>query len=201
MRNTKSIILAVLLVLFVSATYAQKTSEIVVLLQGKTLNSQGQPVSVKITFTDKETNKKIRTNSNRNGGLYQVVLKPGHEYNVSFKGYLSVDSVTVVKVPAVNKYYEMSQTFTIKKIEQGLKLCEFNAFKPKDTVLTGNYKEYFSRMKQFLKENINASVVITISMKDSYFKKKRVRIRYKDKGEEKGLNAFGLKQKSNCKKF
>jgi hypothetical protein len=191
------------LLVFVSSLFclnAQSTSETVVLLQGKTLNRQGGHISVKLTFTDKQNKKKVRTTSNRNTGLYQVVLKPGHEYSVDFKGYISVDSSNSFRIPVVKKYTEISRTFTLKKIEEGLELCRFNAFKPQDTVLSGFYRDYFDRMKQFLRKNINASVVITVSMKDSYFKKKRIKKYYKDKRGRRRYKRVWLKADEQLKK-
>jgi hypothetical protein len=200
MVKNRAFFLLLFVVLSALQLNAQSTSETVVLLQGKTLDTQGRHISVQLTFTDKQNNKKVRTKSNKSSGLYQVVLKPEHEYSVDFKGFISADSTNSVTVPVVTKYTEISQTFTLKKIRQGLELCRFNAFKPKDTVLTCDYKEYFNRMKQFLRENINASVVITVSMKDSYFKKKRVKKYYKDKRGRKRYKRVWLKPKEQLQK-
>ena len=185
--------------LFITSLTAQSTSEIVVLLEGKTLDTNSHPVSVKMIFKSND-GKKIVTKSNSSTGIYQVVLKPGKEYSVHFKGYITADSNNHVVIPKVEKYTEMKHDFYVKKIEEGLELMRFSAFKPEDSVLTGDYKEKFAAMKEFLKNNINASVVITVAMKDSYFKKKRVRIKYKDKRGRKRSKRVWLKPQDQLKK-
>ncbi len=201
MRKNRILIFIFLLLISAANLYAQSTSKVVVLLQGKTLNLSGNPTAVKMTFTDQSNNKKAKTKSNRNTGLYQIILKPGHKYSVDFKGYISADNSNYVEIPNVQKYSELSQTFTLKKIEEGLELCQFNAFKPQDTVLSGSYIEYFNRMKQFLRENINASVVITVSMKDSYFKKKRVKKYYRNKRGKRRYKRVWVKPKVQLQKI
>lgn len=177
----------------------QSTGDVVVLLQGKTFNQNAVPVSVKMVFTN-NSGKRTVVKSNSKTGVYQVVLKPGLSYYVTFKGYLTVDSNNLVKIPIVEKYTEMEHDFAVKKIEEGLELMRFSAFKPEDSVLTGKYQEQFGLIKSFLKENINASVVITVAMKDSYFRKKRVRIRYKDKRGRKRSKRVWVKAKTQLNK-
>jgi len=177
----------------------QSTGDAVVLLQGKTFNQNRLPVSVKMVFTNR-SGKRTVVKSNSKTGVYQVVLKPGNEYYITFKGYLTVDSNNSVKIPKVEKYTEMEHNFAVKKIEEGLELMRFSAFKPEDSVLTGNYQKQFGLIKSFLKENINASVVITVAMKDSYFRKKRVRIRYKDKRGRKRSKRVWVKAKTQLNK-
>jgi hypothetical protein len=193
------LILFLALVLTTANIYAQATAKIVVLLQGQVIDTSGKPVAVNFSLTD-DRGKTIRVKSNINGGKYQAVLKPGKTYTVSFKGYLNADTTNTITIPAVTKYTEIKKDFTVKKIKEGLHLCQFNAFKPQDSVLTGDYKEHFERMRQFLRENINASVVITVTMKDSYFKKKRVKKYYKDKRGRRRYKRVWVKADEQLKK-
>ncbi len=173
----------------------QSTGDAVVLLQGKTFEQNGLPVSVKMVFTN-SSGKSTIVKSNSKTGIYQVVLKPGLSYYVTFKGYLTADSNNSVKIPKVEKYTEMEHDFEVKKIEEGLELMRFSAFKPEDSVLTGNYQEQFALIRSFLKENINASVVITIAMKDSYFQKEKVPVSYTDKRGKKRSKRVWVKAKT-----
>ncbi len=197
----KRFFLIFLFVLTGSAIYlnSQNTGKIVVLLHGKVVDTTGHPVALKFSFTD-EKGKVTRVKSNINGGKYQVVLTPGKTYTVAFKGYLNADSTNKLEITSVNKYTEFKKDFTVKKIKEGLHLCQFNAFKPQDSVLSGNYKEHFARMLDFLRENINASVVITVTMHDSYFKKKRVKKYYKDKRGRKRYKRVWVKAQDQLKK-
>jgi len=159
--------------------YSQSTGDVVVLLQGKIYDNNGKPVKVKVTFFGSD-GKNISTTSNSTDGFYQQVLKPGVQYNVSFAGYLPIGNSNV-DVPNVSKYTEISSSFTVRKIEEGLILDKFSAFDSGDSTLTNNYIEKFSIIESFLKANITASLVVTVSVEDSYFLKKRVRVKYKDK--------------------
>jgi len=159
--------------------YSQSTGDAVVLLSGKVLDLNGKPLSVKIEFTG-DNGKKITTTSNSSDGMYQQVLTPGIKYSVSFKDYLEVAGDGMVDIPSVKKYTEMSRTFTLRKIEEGLELSHFKAFNHNDSHLTGHYANEFQRIKEFMSSNINASIVIIISGRDSWFATKSVKQQYKD---------------------
>lgn len=181
MKKTLSIFGIIILFLYLvhNEVYAQSTGDAVVLLSGKVLDINGNPLSVKIEFIG-DNGKKITTTSNSKDGLYQQVLTPGIKYLVSFKDYLEVSGDGVVYIPNVKKYTEMSRTFTLRKIEEGQELSYFKAFNPNDSILTGNYANEFQRIKDFMSSNLNATIVIVISGKDSWFATKSIKEKYKD---------------------
>ena len=154
--------------ILINVAPAQKSGEAVVLLQGKITDLSGNPVATTITFIG-NNGKKISAKSNSKDGAYQQVLTPGVTYNLLFKGYMVSDNIEVV-IPRVTEYTELSRNITVKKIEEGLYLMKFVAFGSNQSTLKGDYPTYFATLKDFLKDNISASVVITIGMNDSYFK-------------------------------
>jgi len=155
-------------IIIINNAKAQKSGETVVLLQGRISDISGNPVGTTLNFIG-NNGKKISAKSNSKDGTYQQVMTPGVTYNLLVKGYMVNDNIEV-DIPKVTEYTELSRNFTVKKIEEGLNLMKFVAFNPNQSTLKGEYSTYFTTLKDFLRDNINASVVITVGMNDSYFK-------------------------------
>lgn len=159
---------------------AQNGNATVILLQGKVTDQNGQIVSTTISFRD-INGKKMSTKTNSKDGSFQQIMTPGMTYSVLFKDYMVLGEEYMFTLPMVKEYTEMSQNFKVKKIETGLELMRFKAFNPNQSELTGTYKQYFEDLKDFLNNNIKASVILTIHTHDSQFKETTKNVQVADK--------------------
>ncbi len=174
-------ILSVCIFLNISGTaHAQSGNNTVILLQGKITDQSGQTVTTTVSFRD-ANGRKTSTKTNSKDGTYQQILTPGMSYSVLFKDYMVLGEDYMFTLPAVKEYTEMTQNFKVKKIETGLDLMKFNAFNSNQSELTGMYKPFFEDLKDFLNNNIKASVIITIHAHDSQFKETTKNIQVADK--------------------
>jgi len=174
-------ILSVCFFLNISGTaQAQNGSNTVILLQGKITDQSGQTVSTTISFRD-ANGKKTSAKTNSKDGTFQQIMTPGMTYTVLFRDYMVLGEEYMFTLPMVKEYSEMTQNFKVKKIETGLDLMKFKAFNANQSELSGAYKPFFDDLKDFLNNNIKASVIITVHSHDSQFKETTKTVQVADK--------------------
>jgi hypothetical protein len=108
-------------------------------------------------------------------------MAPGMTYSVLFRDYMVLGEEYMFTLPLVKEYTEMTQNFKVKKIETGLDLMKFKAFNSNQSELSGTYKPFFDDLKDFLNNNIKASVIITVHTHDSQFKETTKNVQVADK--------------------
>jgi hypothetical protein len=182
-QNIKLIFLfGFFIVCFASDSFSQG---VVTLLQGR-ISEKGtnKPLEANIKF--KSLGGKIITaKSNYSDGAYQLVLKPGETYVLTFKDYFPIDRSTVISIPDSKSYSEVTMNFVVETVHQNMELYRFSGFEPNSYNIIDNAKPNFQALKTFLEFNPKVNVKITVSSIDSKVKYSTPKRDKKDKKVKK----------------
>jgi hypothetical protein len=156
-----------------------------VLLKGSIKDINGNPVGTKIKVIGEDGNSSIGK-SNTIDGKFDQVLKSDKKYSIVIEGYI-VEPFSDAEFSALNvdKYTEMYKNFTVRKIDKGMLVGEFNGFDANEATFKTSEKLHLEFLKEFLKTNIGANVEITISANDSKFQAKKGKQEVIEKGKKK----------------
>lgn len=163
MKKTLSIILAIYAVAAFSFSLNAQVIGPVVTLRGIVLDETTRnPASVNLTFYDEQNKKITSSRSNVKDGEYLVTgLKAGKKYTVQIEHPDFFKAEYVIKLPATDKYAEISRDFLVKPLAKDarmfLRLSPFEAKKSKIRVGAGDMLDEF---KQSL--IMNPGVVVEI---------------------------------------
>lgn len=138
-----------------------------VLLKGKVVDKiTNKPCEVSLQFKD-QSGKIFKIQPNILDGSYQQVVNSGEEYEITFINYDIIREIEKVKIEYSEKYTEIEQNFSVKKMVKDSVIYSLNMFQANTSELTADGQVVLNTLEYSMKFTRGAELVLKINAYDA----------------------------------
>lgn len=169
-----NIIIAFLVVVFVSSAFATASGGIPILIKGKVVDKySGAPTALEMVFVG-EDGSKIKCNPNILDGHYEQVLTSGQTYTVYFVHFDVAREVYSINIPDYDSYQEQYHDWQVKKLAVGNVIYNDNVFLMGTAELSPEGIIIIKQLSNIIKFNRGVQFDLIVSTSKSEAKNKKL---------------------------